>query len=43
MNNYIEMMMSYIVDFFEWTSNIYHYRQQNIFGINPYEDTLEDY
>lgn len=43
MNNYIKSVMNYIVDFFEWTSDLYHSRQQNVFGITPYEDILEDY
>lgn len=39
MNNYIELILCYINNFLEW-SNL---RQDNIFGINPDEDTLEDY
>ena len=43
MNNYIELIFYYIHDFLEWSSNNLYYKQDNIFGINPDEDTLEDY
>jgi hypothetical protein len=50
MNNYIEVIFSYINDsfkyyindFLKWSDN-YLSNQTNIFGINPDEDTLEDY
>jgi hypothetical protein len=42
MNNYIELILNYIHDFLEWSNNLY-FKQDNIFGIKPDEDTLEDY
>lgn len=43
MNNYIELIFYYINDFLEWSSNNLNIKQNNIFGINPDEDILEDY